>query len=68
MSGLSWGSQLSWAALSNEAYASYICLSGRCHFISLMLISLPKVDLPLHLFLDKETLNSKINNWALDSE
>ena len=53
-SGLFKGSQLNWACLTKEAYAIY------------MSIILQSNHLPLKKFLNKNTLNSKVNNWAVE--
>ena len=68
VSGLFRGSQLNWAALTNEAYA--ICMSvKKLSFYLIQEDVLLKSDhLPLKRFLHKNTLNSKVNNWAMELE
>ena len=68
MSSLFCGSQLNWVVLTKEAYA--ICMS-----IKILLLYLVDVDitlrsdhLPLKRFLEKNTLNLKVNNWPLERE
>ena len=68
VSGLSRGSQLNWAALKKEAYAIYMSVK-KLSFNMLQADVLLKSDhLPLKRFLRKNTLNSKVNNWAMELE
>ena len=68
VSGLFRGSQLNWAALTKEAYA--ICMSvKKLSFYLIQADVLLKSDhLPLKRFLQKNTLNSKVNNSAMKLE
>ena len=59
VSGLFHGSQLNWATLTKEAYTIYI---------SVKKLSVRSDHLPLKKFLEKNTLNSKVNNWAVELE
>ena len=66
-SGLFKGSQLNWACLIKEAYTIYICpLKNFDYFLVDADIILRSDHLPLKKFLNKNTLISKVNNWALD--
>ena len=62
------GSQLNWAALTNEAYAIYISVKKLSFYLTDMEITLRSDHLPLKKFLLKNTLNSKVNNWAVELE
>ena len=68
VSGLFRGSQLNWAALTKEAFA--ICMSVKNLSFSLTdaQILLRSDHKPLEKFLHKDTLNSKVNNWAMELE
>ena len=68
VSGLFRGSQLNWAVLTKEAYAIYMSVK-KLSFYVIQADVLPKSDhLPLKRFLHKNTLNSKVNNWAMELE
>ena len=66
ISGLFRGSQLNWAALTKEAYA--VCMSVRkLSFYLTNADGLIRSDhLPLKKFLRQTTMNSKVNNWAVE--
>ena len=65
LSGLFRGSQLHWAALTKEAYAIYMSVKKLSFYITDVEIILKSDHLPLKKFLLKNTLNSKVNNWAV---
>ena len=66
MSGLFCGSQLNWACLTKEAYAIYMSIKKLAYYLEDADITLRSDHLPLKKFLAKNTLNSKVNNWALE--
>ena len=66
MSGLFRGSNLNWACLTKEAYAIYMSLKKLTYYLEDADISLRSDPLPLKKFLAKNTLNSKVNNWAIE--
>ena len=66
MSGLFRGSQINWACLTKEAYAIYMSIKKLTHYLEDADITLRSDHLPLKKFLAKNTLNSKVNNWAID--
>ena len=66
MSGLFHGSQLNWACLTKEAYAIYMSIKKLAYFLEDANITLRSDHLPLKKFLAKNTLNSKVNNWAIE--
>ena len=68
MSGLFRGSQLNWAALTKEAYAIYMSVKRLSFYLTDAEITLGSDHLPLKKFLLKNTLNSKVNNWAVELE
>ena len=68
VSGLFWGSQLNWAALTKEVYAIYLSVKKLAFYITDADITLRSDHLPLRKFLQKKTLNNKVNNWAVELE
>ena len=68
MSGLLWGSQLNWATLAKEAYAIYMSVKMFSFYLEDADITLRSDHLPLKRILGKNTLNSKVNNWAMGIE
>ena len=60
------GSQLNWAALTKEAYAIYMCVKKLNYYLEDASIILMCDHLPLKKFLKRNTLNSKVNNWAVE--
>ena len=65
-SGLFRGSQLNWACLTKEAYAIYMSTKKLAYYLEDADITLRSDHLPLKKFLAKNTLNSKVNNWAIE--
>ena len=68
VSGLFRGSQLNWAALTKEAYAIYMSVKKLSFYLIQADVLLKSDHLPLKRFLHKNTLNSKVNNWAMELE
>ena len=66
MSGLFRGSQINWACLTKEAYAIYMSIKKLTYYLEDADITLRSDHLPLKKFLAKNTLNSKVNNWAIE--
>ena len=66
MSGLFRGSQLNWAFLPKEAYATYVSIKKLTYYLEDADVTLRSDHLPLKKFLAKNTLNSKLNNWAIE--
>ena len=66
MSGLFRGSQMNWACLTKEAYAIYKSIKKLAYYLEDVDITLGSDHLPLKKFLAKNTLNSKVNNWAIE--
>ena len=66
MSGLFRGSQINWACLTKEAYAIYMSIKKLTYYLEDADITLRSDHLPLKKFLAKNTLNSKVNNWAVE--
>ena len=64
-SGLFKGSQLNWAALK-EAFAIYSSIKKLSYYLEDADIVLRSDHLPLKKFLHKNTLNTKVNNWAIE--
>ena len=62
VSGLFRGSQLNWAALTKEAYAIYMAVRKLTLYITGHNIKVKSDHLPLKKFLEKKTLNAKVNN------
>ena len=68
VSGLFRGSQLNWAALMKEAFAIYMSVKKLSFYLTDATILLRSDHKPLEKFLQKNTLNSKVNNWAMERE
>ena len=68
ISGLFRGSQLSWAVLTKEAYTIYLSVRKLTFYITGHNIKVKSDHLPLKKFLEKKTLNAKVNNWAIELE
>ena len=68
VSGLFRGSQLNWAALTKEAYAIYMSVKKFIFYLDSARITVRSDHLPLKKFLVKNTMNSKVNNWAVELE
>ena len=67
-SGLFRGLQLNWAALTKEACAIYMSVKKLIFYLDLAQITLRSDHLPLKKFLEKNTMNAKVNNWAVELE
>ena len=68
VSGLFRGSHLNWAALTKEAYTIYMSVKKLAFYLTDADILLKSDHLPLKKFLQKNTLNNKVNNWAMELE
>ena len=68
VSGLFRGSQLNWAALTKEAFAIYMFVKKLSFYLTDAQTLLRSGHKPLEKFLLKNTLNSKVNNWAMELE
>ena len=68
VSGLFTGSLLNWAALTKEAYAIYMSVKKLSFYLTQADVLLKSDHLPLKRFCHKNTLNSKVNNWAMELE
>ena len=68
ISGLFRGSQLNRVALMKEAFAIYVSVKKLSFYLDQAEIYLRSDHLPLKRFLQKNTLNSKVNNWAMELE
>ena len=66
MSGVFRGSQMNWACLTKEAYAIYMSIKKLAYSLEDADITLRSDHLQLKKFLAKDTLNSKVNNWAIE--
>ena len=66
MSGLFRGSQINWACLTKEANAIYMSIKKLTYYLEDADVTLRSDHLPLKKFLAKNTLNSKVNNWAIE--
>ena len=67
-SGLFRGSQLNWAALTKEAYAIYMACKKLVFYLQDADVTIYTDHRPLLKFLNKATLNQKVNNWAMELE
>ena len=68
VSGMFFGSQLNWAAMTEEAYAIYMTVKKSTFYLTGQEITLRSVHLPLKKFLNHKTLNNTIDNWAVEIE
>ena len=68
VSGLFRGSQLNWATLMKEAYVIYMSVKKLSFYLIQADVLLKSDQLPLKRFFHKNTLNSKVNNWAMELE
>ena len=68
VSGLFRGSQLNWAALTKEAYAIYMSIKKLTFYVTESNLTVRSDHLPLKKFLEKQTMNAKVNNWAVELE
>ena len=68
VSGLFKGSQCNWATLTKEAYAIYQSLKKLSFMVEGAEVTVRTDHLPLRSFLKKTTLNTKVNNWAVELE
>ena len=66
MSGLFRGSQLNWACLTKEAYVIYMSTKKLTNYLEDADITLRSDHLSFKKFQAKNTLNSKVNNWAIE--
>ena len=68
VSGQFRGSQLNWAALTKEAYAIYMSVRRLSFYVTDAEVTIRSNHLPLKKFLNKQTINLKVNNWAVELE
>ena len=68
VSGLFRGSQLNWATLTKEAFAIYMSVKKLSFYLTDATILLRSDHKPLEKFLQKNTLNSKVINCAMELE
>jgi len=66
LSGLFRGSQLNWAALTKEAHAIYAAVRKLTFYLTDADVTLRSDHKPLKRFLQQETLNNMVNNWAME--
>ena len=62
------GNQIKWAALMKEEFAVHMSVKKLSFYLDQAEILLRSDHLPLRKFLLKNTLNSKVNNWAMGLE
>ena len=68
VSGQFRGRLLNWAALTKEAYVIYMSVRRLSFFVTDAEVTIRSNDLCLKKFLNKQTMNSKVNNWAMELE
>ena len=66
ISGQFRGSQLNWAALTKEAYAIYMSVQRLSFYVTDAEVTIRSDH--LKKFLNKQTMNLKVNNWAVELE
>ena len=57
---------MNWACLTKESYAIYMSIKKLAYYLEDADITLRSDHLPQKKFLAKNTLNSKVNNWAIE--
>ena len=68
VSGKFRGPQINWAALVKEAYAIYQCVKKLNFYLDGSTCYIYSDHKPLEKFLERNTLNVTVNNWALELE
>ena len=68
VSGCFCGSQLNWAAMTKEAYAIHMIVKKSTFYLTDQEITLKSHHLPLKKFLNHETFNNTVDNWAVEIE
>ena len=68
VSGQFRGSQLNWAALTKEAYTIYMLVRRLSFYVTDVEVMIRSDHLPLKKFLNKQTMNSKVNNRVVELE
>ena len=68
VSGQFRGSQQNWAALTKEAYVIYMAVRKLSFYITNAEVTIKCDHLPLRKFFQKQTLNTKVNNWVIELE
>ena len=68
ISGLFRGNQLNWAALTKEAYAIDMSIRKLSFYLTNADVLIRSDHLPLKMFLKQNTMNTKVNNWAVELE
>ena len=66
MSGLFRGSQMNWATLTKEAYTIYMSIKKLTYYLEETDFTIRSDHLPIKKFIEKNTLNTKVNNWAVE--
>ena len=54
--------------MTKEAYAIYMSVRRLSFYVTDAEVTIRSDHLPLKKFLNKETMNSKVNNWAMEFE
>ena len=57
---------MNWACSTKETYAIYMLIKKLAYYLADEDITRRSDHLPLKKFLAKNTLNSKVNNWAIE--
>ena len=68
VSGQFRSSQFNWAALTKEVYAIYMSIRRLSFYVTDADVLIRSDHLPLKKSLTKQTMNTKVNNWALELE
>ena len=68
MNSLHWGSQIDRVALTKEAYALYMSSKMLSFYLKHADITLWSDHLSYCTFLERNTFNSKVNNWPMKIE
>ena len=68
MSGMFRDIHLNWAALTKEIYTMYMSVKKLTFYLEDVYITLRSIHLAVQRFLERNTLNSKVNNWTMEIE
>ena len=66
ISGVFRGPQINWVTLVKEAYAIYMSARKLDYYLGEAAMTIRTDHLPLKMFLEHKTKNSKVDNWSLD--
>ena len=66
MSGFFHGGQINWPALTEDTYVTYMSIKKLAYYIQDSNVTPQRYNLPLKMFLEKNTMNSNVTNWVVE--